>query len=471
MPENLVVHKKIWDLLTGDRELFSMENRAFNFVGIISLLVLICCACIDVYLHQYFIAGILVFLLGLQVVLYYFSRFKGKYRLGTVIYAVCCYSVITINYYYNSGIKGPSLFTFFLTFYLLITISARRLAIFWISLHIVLASILVATEYFHPEWVPFTYLDRSGYFIDVVTTYIATIVFAFLLTNYLRSYYEREKKLAESRAQAIAMQAEQIRLQNEQLEKLNLEKTKLFSVISHDMRAPLDSVNGYLELLTHNLVEEDERVEIEAELLIQTRYTSDMLMNLLYWSKTQLSGVVPVLRPLSLRVMVDEARNYRVSMAARKGIKLTYSIDSDIEVIADMEMLRIVLRNLVNNAIKFTPENGEVKITAGVKDSKATISIYDTGIGIPAEKQKDIFGAGATSTTYGTNDEKGMGIGLMLCKEFVEYMGGAIWFESEVGNGTAFHVSLPVIQMQMKEAAHKEQALGKGTASFTGITG
>jgi len=465
------VSRKIWDKVTGNRDLFSMENRAFNYVGVISLLVLIYCLCFDMYLHQYFMSGILALLIVIQSVLYYFSRVKSKYRLGTAIYAVCCYSVITINYYYNSGIKGPSLFTFFLTFYLLVTISARRLAIFWISLHIILATILVATEYAHPEWVPFTYLDRSGYFIDVITTYIATIIFVFLLTNYLRSYYEREKKLADSRARSIEQQAEQIRLQNEQLEKLNLEKTKLFSIISHDVRAPLDSVNGYLELLTKNLIEDNEREEIEAELLSQTRYTSDLLMNLLYWSKTQLSGVVPDLRPLSLRIMVDEARNYRVGMAARKGIKLTYSVDNDIEVVADKEMLRIVLRNLVNNAIKFTPENGEIRIVAGVKNNKAIISIFDSGVGIPAEKQKDIFALSATSATYGTNDEKGMGIGLMLCKEFVEYMGGAIWFESEVGKGSAFHVSLPVVQMQMKEAAHGEQPPVKGRAYYAGITG
>ena len=156
-----------------------------------------------------------------------------------------------------------------------------------------------------------------------------------------------------------------------------------------------------------------------------------------------MKGVSVNLVPIKIKDMVDDARNFKMAGAAKKNIKLTYAIDRELEVIADKDMLRIVLRNLVVNAIKFTKPGGEIVIGVKRKNDKAEISIKDNGIGIPAEKQREIFSL-KTNSTYGTNEEKGMGLGLMLCKEFVEYQNGTIWFESEEGKGSTFFISLPL---------------------------
>jgi signal transduction histidine kinase len=203
---------------------------------------------------------------------------------------------------------------------------------------------------------------------------------------------------------------------------------------------------GYLEILSNNIVNNEEKKMIETELLGQIKYTSDLLQNLLYWSKSQMKGVNVKLVPLKVIDIIEDTRNFKLAGAAKKEIKLSYSIDKEIEVIADKDMLMIVLRNLVVNAIKFTPVGGEIAIKVIKDKDNAVISIKDNGIGIPEEKKKELFTLKSQST-YGTNQEKGIGLGLVLCKEFTEYQNGKIWFDSVEGKGSTFYVSLPLSKL------------------------
>ena len=388
-------------------------------------------------------SGIMMTLMIVQAVLYYNSLVKKKYQSGIVVYAIASYFAMIANYYYNAGIQGPTIYLFFLTFQLLVSISPRKLSRLWIVLHLTFALLLLFGEYFRPEIIADTYPDRLSRFQDVAWTYVICIVFVYFITRNLRDSYYEEKKLSEETLAAFSAQNEMILKQNHELERINEEKNKMFSIVSHDIRSPIDSIRGYLEVLSEDLLDAEEKKHIESELLGQVKYTSDLLVNLLYWSKAQMKGVTVNLVPLKLINMIDDARNFKMAGAAKKGIKLTYAIDRELEVVADKDMLRIVLRNLVINAIKFTQPGGEISIKVVRQEKNALISIQDNGIGIPAEKQKEIFSL-KTSSTFGTKDEKGMGLGLMLCKEFVEYQNGKIWFESIEGEGSTFFISLPL---------------------------
>lgn len=226
------------------------------------------------------------------------------------------------------------------------------------------------------------------------------------------------------------------------LEQMNTEKNKLISIVSHDLRSPIDSIKSYLELLSLNELSAEERVAMEGQLVDQTRYTSDLLTNLLSWVKSQMGGVTVNLVPVKIKELVDLIAGNKLTSVARKGIKLTYSINPSLEVIADFEMLKIVVRNLLNNAIKFTKPGGEITIKADRKDNEVTISVADTGIGIPPDKQDEIFSSRIHST-YGTDNEKGVGLGLVMCKEFINYQKGRIRFESTQNVGTEFFITLP----------------------------
>ncbi len=432
----------LWHKLTGSPSEFSVENRAFNYVCLITAIILVYYLIFEIYFSQIFIAYFTFLLLPLLAVLYYFSRYKKKYHAGVIIFAISGYIALIVNYYVNSGSIGATLCLFFLVFQLLVGIGKPRQYGFWITLNLLIPFGLLLSEYLHPEWVPNTYKSHEERFIDIYITYTSAVAFIFIITRYLRRQLNKEQKIAEENTQAIALQASRILQQNEILEKVNQEKNKLFSIISHDLRAPLDSVKSYLELLSTHTLTTEEKNEMESQLIEQTKYTSDLLGNLLSWAKTQMGGVNVTLVPIQVKWVVDSIANNQISLVARKGIKLTYSIHPSLELVADVDMLKIVLRNLINNAIKFTRPGGEITIKAEKSGNDIRISVADTGIGIPADKQGEIFSSKVHST-YGTNNEKGVGLGLMMCKEFMNYQNGKIAFTSTEGVGSTFYITLP----------------------------
>ncbi len=432
----------LWLRLTGSPSEFSVENRAFNYICLITAFILVYYLIFEIYLGQVFIAFFTVLLLPILAVLYYFSRYKKKYHTGIVIFAFSGYIILIINYYVNSGSTGATLCLFFLVFQLLVAIGKPRQYTFWIALNLLIPFAMLLSEYLRPEWVPDTYKSREDRFIDIYVTYASAVAFIFIITRFLRQQLNKETKLAEEKTEAIALQADRILQQKEVLEKVNREKDKLFSIISHDLRAPLDSIKSYLELLSENILTPQEKNDLEGQLLEQTKYTSDLLGNLLSWAKSQMGGVNVTPVPINAKELIELIAGNKLSLVARKGIKLTYSIHPSIELIADVDMLKIVLRNLINNAIKFTPPGGEITIKAEKKGTEIQLSVTDTGIGIPAGKQGEIFSSNVHST-YGTNNEKGIGIGLMMCKEFMHYQNGDIGFSSTEGVGSTFYITLP----------------------------
>ncbi|WP_345077042.1 HAMP domain-containing sensor histidine kinase [Nemorincola caseinilytica] len=420
-----------------------MENRAFNFVCVVTFFLLLICISIDIYISQTIMTTVMLLLMLPLGLVYYLSRYRKIYKIGVTMFAIFSYAVLSLNFFMNDGSSGPTIYLFFVTLIFLITLGNHKHHFVWITLHTVIVATLLVIEYNYPSLIPGTYPDRAARYLDLAVTYAIAVSFLFAITNYLRGYYYRKARLADERSLAIIKQNEQISAQNTELETVNQEKNKLFSIISHDLRSPLDSIRGYLELMSNNVLDEDEKNKIQEELLVQTKYTTDLLMNLMSWAKTQMHGVTVHLVPQNLKAFVEEVAGNKRSIAARKGIKLTYSIHPDLEVVCDKDMLHIVLRNLVNNAIKFTNEGGEVAIRVTTTTDRAFLSVQDTGIGISAEQQADLFTL-KTRSTYGTNREKGIGLGLLMCKEFMDYQRGDIWFESTPGKGSTFFVSLPL---------------------------
>lgn len=424
-----------------------MENRAFNFVSVISFFLLSICIAFNFYIKLYSMMWITLALAILLAIGYYVSRYKKRYKISLIVYIVVSYIAFFFNYFKNGGINGPTIILSYVTFIFLITLGSPKQYFFWKLLHVILITTLLTIEYIFPDTVPNTYLSRSDRFLDTGVSAAVSITFIYALMSYVRKYYDERRQIADDRARAIEIQNKKILLQNQQLELVNEEKNKIFSIVSHDLKGPLDSIRGYLVLLSGNLLDENEKAAINEDLQEQTKYTTDLLMNLMSWAKAQMHGVTVNLTPLNLQSLVDDAVGHIKSVAARKGIKLTYSIPKSVEVVSDKDMLHIVLRNLINNAIKFTEPGGEVKIQVATESNDAVISVKDTGIGIPPEKQKEIFTM-KTRSTYGTGKEKGIGLGLMMCKEFMDYQNGKIWFESTPGKGTTFFISLPLTRLK-----------------------
>jgi PAS domain S-box-containing protein len=229
-----------------------------------------------------------------------------------------------------------------------------------------------------------------------------------------------------------------------ELEDLNATKDKFFSIIAHDLKNPFSAILGFSELLQNNCHEYDSGKIIRFATTINTaaNQTYRLLENLLEWSRLQRNLVTPYLRRCNLKSIVSEVVMANNALAHNKNISLQNNILSDIYVNCDTNMTHTVLRNLISNAIKFTNTNGSVNIYAHENEVNTEIQIKDSGVGISSENLIHIFRIEKNVSTLGTANEKGTGLGLLLCKELIEKQGGKIWVESKVNEGTTFYFTL-----------------------------
>jgi signal transduction histidine kinase len=232
---------------------------------------------------------------------------------------------------------------------------------------------------------------------------------------------------------------------NEEISNINKQKDKFFSIIAHDLRGPFTGFLGLTELLAEDIDEMDKDEIQFAAVNMRTSATNlnRLLDNLLEWSRME-QGLIPFSpKENNLDEVVNDCVAPLLVTAAKKEITIETSITQNLKIFADQNILQSVIRNFLSNAVKFTPRNGSVKIDARQDSNNTVISIADNGIGMSAKMIENIFKIDLKTNRIGTEDEPSTGLGLILCKEFVEKHNGKIWIESEVNQGSTFHFSLP----------------------------
>lgn len=240
---------------------------------------------------------------------------------------------------------------------------------------------------------------------------------------------------------------EEIRKHNIELQRLNAEKDRFFSIIAHDLRTPFNAFLGYTELMTEE-TESFSKQELKSfamEIRKSAIVLFGLLENLLEWARLQQETLVMDRRPLKIKNMVDQSVSVLEKAAINKNITIHNRVPETSIVFADEKMLSSVLRNLISNAIKFTNKGGLVTITARHSDNgQAEVKVSDTGVGISKERIEKIFKIDEKSSTPGTDGEPSSGLGLILCREFIEKHGGKVWIESTEGKGSDFYFTIPV---------------------------
>ena len=229
---------------------------------------------------------------------------------------------------------------------------------------------------------------------------------------------------------------------SEELERLNQVKDKFFSIISHDLRSPINALAGLLDLIDKGAIEPAEMHKHTQELKVRFNHTRTLLNNLLDWTLLQMDKLSLQAARINLRKIVDENIQLLISVQ-NKQINMINHVPTDAIGYADSNTINLVIRNLMMNAIKFTNDGGEVTIDAKPQASEWLFSVRDNGVGMKAEVLNMLFDKTAPYTTRGTANEKGTGLGLILCKEFIEKNGGRIWVESAEGQGSTFFFTLP----------------------------
>jgi signal transduction histidine kinase len=268
-----------------------------------------------------------------------------------------------------------------------------------------------------------------------------TVVLASMRTYEAMMTVESYRQNLEERVKERTRELEEA---NQELQKVNATKDKFFSIIAHDLKNPLTSMIGFSDMMSEFMESFSEKQLMDTIKVIQSssKKLYKLLENLLEWSRCQLGTIRYEPEKIDMNFVSVAAIDLLQESAALKDIKLHSTVPKNTIVVADRNMVITILRNLASNAIKFTPEGGEIKIESRINGKFVEFSVVDNGIGIKAEIQDKLFQIGTHHTTLGTKEEKGTGLGLILCKEFIEKHGGKIWVESEEGKGSKFKFTL-----------------------------
>ena len=257
--------------------------------------------------------------------------------------------------------------------------------------------------------------------------------------NEIINFVAVKRDITERKKNEIALQTSETELKIS-----NATKDKLFSIIAHDLRNPLSAILGIAEIL-QNRVENDSTENI-ADMVTYVNSSAKnafrLLETLLDWARTQTNQINIHLEKQDIRLIISQIITELEPVAHGKNITISYANPSGIFVLTDSNLLKIVLRNLISNAIKYISDAGTITISVSMEKQEAEVSVADTGIGMSNEISKNLFATAVNESKYGTKGEKGTGLGLVICKEFVIKMGGKIWVESELGVGSIFKFTL-----------------------------
>ena len=291
-----------------------------------------------------------------------------------------------------------------------------------------------------------------------------SVAFILLVFSYISVFFYNQKRKANK---LLVEKNDQIELKNEQLIKLNEHivkindelkksqielteannaKNRFFSILAHDLRNPFHSIMGesYLLSKSYDKLTPEERKKYSSDIFDSCEQVNRLLENLLEWIRTQSNGITFKPQLLDFHQLVVNSFSVLKHNAQSKSIYVDNRIDSPIQIHADYSMLETVVRNLINNSIKFTSSGGRITLLAFINEGNLHFSVSDTGVGIAPTDLEKLFLIDSNLKTRGTNNERGTGLGLVICKEFIGYHQGEIWAESTPGKGSVFHFEIPL---------------------------
>jgi len=430
--------KSFIKLIFGENEDYSVENRLY----ISALIIGIAFGFIGTFTNYILLDSLSTILIPfietlILCVFYYFVRIKGYFKQLAFPIIIFAFTGLGLVWYSNGGIDGSNDIIFIVTFILAIIMVQGKKRIYVLIIFVFVKSVLYFIQLYRPDLIlPFP--SEKARWMDLYSTSLYTSLIIYLIINFLHRNYTRERnKVEDSKKELLVM--------NQKLKELNDIKDILFSIISHDLRSPFNSIIGFSKLLVQNSAKYDtEHVKkIAGNINITANETYLMLDNLLKWSRIQKEMDKTEFIRCNLQSTVDESNTMYKNSALIKNITIKNLIDPEIFIFCDEEMTKTISRNLLVNAIKFTQLGGSISISAIKNEKMVEIIFADSGIGISEDRLPELFDIKKNKSTRGTSSEKGTGLGLHLCKILVEKQGGKIRVESKLDKGSKFIFTLP----------------------------
>lgn len=434
---------RLFIVLAGKHHITAFDQIIFNILLAFSAFLLLLFS-FSKLLFQHEIAGFFVFLMSLSTFwLYYLSRFKNQFQASIVLMGILSYLFFGINYFYNSGINGPTAFIFILNFYILQLLSFTKLKYVWLTLHMLTIPVLYLLEYKNPSFILQRYSSESEFYIDYSLVFAASLLIIYLLIYMYINATQKQIRMINSQNNTLKQGVFELEKINNNLEQMDKEKSKFFSIISHDVRSPLSMIQSYLEYSNMGELSKSEEQEIHQKLIELTKTSSEMLNNLIVWSNNQMKGTIVKSEIVFPSIVIQDILKVQLPIANSKGISISTQVATNISIISDFSALSFIVRQVLNNAIKYSHSNSNITIqlNSTAKDF-VVLSIQDSGIGMDNNQLNNLFNL-TKNSKKGTSKEKGIGLGLYISYEYVQKLGGKIEVESELNKGTTFHIYLP----------------------------
>lgn len=412
-----------------------MENVIFNGISIITLIYILSMSAVNVVYGQYFLGKLLFGLCFVLIILYYNSRFRRRFKWSYWIFGLLCYPVIALNFYLNDGIAGPTSYVLLMFHIIMMALSSKKYYLFWILYNALTFSVLLYIDVFYPELIPDVYLNVEHVYWDHLITYLVSIVGVFAIISTIKKYYRLQKQENEAKSRELWEV-------NHALQNSNEQKSKVIALISHDIKSPLNSIVSILEFVKAGELDEEELSLVRKELLTITSHTTKMLDNILDWASFEMQNKELNITENDIKSACENVLTVFAILAAHKDISLKTEYRDNPVVKTDLSRVLLIVRNLLQNAIKFTPTGGEITFTVQQLGGNVEISVSDSGIGLSKEKLENLFLLNIQAT-YGTEREKGTGLGLYLSNENAKKIGARISVRSEEGKGATFTLTLP----------------------------
>lgn len=427
--------KQLWNKVTRQDTELDMEIRIFNAVSVITVIYLIGMAIINILESQILLSLVLTATAVVVSMVYGFVQKKREVTWGVRTLAAISYPILSINFYFNEGIEGPSSYVFLLIHLIILTISDRKEFWLWGIYNFLFFSALFYIDNFHPELIPESYGTLQIKFADHLITYISCIIGIGALISVLKWNYQKQKNISDEKSRAY----EQV---NISLTRSMEQKNKIIALISHDLKSPLISITRILEMIKEGELSEEETKSVQHQLYIQASNAQKLAESILEWATIELRSSEANLKPVNIKHKLEHILNVYHALAAHKNIHFSHSFSGSTDIVTDIERLSLIMRNLFQNAIKFTPEEGSIAFSFLNKGDELVFKVSDSGVGIHEEKIKMLFDKHFRSTR-GTASEKGHGIGLFICQENAKKIGGHLSAASKLGEGSIFTLVLP----------------------------
>lgn len=410
----------------------TLENQVFNIASFTGGILLCVMALSNAFILTDKLAVIIPLIVSLALmVLFYFSRFQQKFIIAALLAIPLVYALSGVMWLINGGQSGSIIHGLQIFFLFFFAILPKKYHIPFTVFHLLSVISLYLIEYFHPNLIT-PYSSREEQLTDQIVTLTLSIICVYAIMMSIKRIYEEKTK--------------EIQNQKEDLKELNDLKDKMLSIISHDIRGPLGQLKSVLSLVADGHISKEQSQDLLKKVFIDVQETENLLDSLVAWASIQLQERNIAIKEdlIELKPVIENEKNLFLNQIEQKKLVFSCQVPQQLYVSVNTNVLAFIIRNLFSNAVKFSNPGGEIQVSYIEKDKYIVLSVKDTGVGITPERLNEILDLNNNnSSTRGTNNEKGSGLGLRLCKEFIEKTGGTLHVESETGKGSTFFVSIP----------------------------